>query len=228
LGLFHAVASFGRIQPYWPLIGFIALIPLIGRDWARGLEWRPIRHRRWLAAVAMAPVGLAAVVTAQEWFGLIPTRKDPTVELISWDQVADELQRRGVFSEPRTFLFTDSWERSARLALATRGKAPVACYNVEPRSFNLWSRPEDWVGRDGIFVEADRRPGEVPNYTGFFRRYEPIGTARVVRRGSVVREFHLYRGTCQTWPFPFDGRLKHMARVAPPQTAALAAGPVVR
>ena len=56
---------------------------------------------------------------------------DPTVEQICWDQVANELERRGLLGESNTFLFTDSWDRSARLALATRGKAPVACYNLE-------------------------------------------------------------------------------------------------
>ncbi len=162
---------------------------------------------------------LAALVSAQARFGLfedgqgrllglVAPRHDPTVELICWDQVADELERRGLLAEPNTFLFTDSWDRSARLALATRGKAPVTCYNLEPRSFAFWSRPEDWVGRDGIFVEDDRRPGAARPLRPVLPRYEPIGTARIVRRGAVVREVYLYRGTYQTWPFPFDGRLK--------------------
>ena len=135
-------------------------------------------------------------------------KNDPTVDLICWDQVATELERRGLLSEPGTFLFTDSWERSAHLALATRGKAPVACYNLEPRSFNFWSTPEEWVGRDGIFVEADRRPGQLAHYDNFFRSYQSIGKVPIVRNGAVLHEVYLYRGTYQTWGFPFDGRLR--------------------
>jgi len=217
LVLFHGVGAFGRIMPYWPLFGFVSVMPLLGRAWSRGLETRPLFWRRTIATVAVTPVVLAALVAAQDRFGLledgrglllgvVAPRHDPTVELITWDQVARELDRRGILTEPGTFLFTDDWNRSARLALATRGKTPVTCYHVEPRSFSSWSRPEDWVGRDGIFVEDDRRPGQLANYAKWFRRYEPIGSVRVVRRGSVVREVYLTRGTCQTWPFPFDGR----------------------
>ena len=120
--------------------------------------------------MALFPVLLAALVSAQARFGLledsqgrllglIAPKHDPNADRICWDQVASELERRGLLDEPRTFLFTDSWDRSAGLALATRGKAPVACYHLEPRSYSFWSRPEDWVGRDGIFVESVRAPG---------------------------------------------------------------------
>ena len=215
LALFHAVASFERIMPYWPLFGFVSLIPLLGRQWAEGLEARPASQRWWLSAATVTPVVLGTMVFAQARFGLledgrgrllglIAPKYDPTVELICWDQVAGELGRRGLLDDPKTFLFTDSWDRSARLAFATRGKTPVACYNVEPRSYGFWSRPEDWVGRDGIFVEDERRPGRLAQYGQFFKKYEPIGTAKVVRKGTLVREVYLYRGTCQTWAFPFD------------------------
>ncbi len=216
LVLFHGIASFHRIMPYWPLFGFISLIPLLGRNWAEGLRTHPVVQGRWLALTAVIPVLLAATVSAQDrlglfedgqgrLLGLIAPAKDPTVELICYEQVAEELERRGLLDDPKTFLFTDSWDRSARLALATRGKAKVACYNLEARSFSFWSRPEDFVGRDGIFVEDERRPGHLSHYAKFFVKYGPIGTARIVRRGIVVREVYLYRGTHQTWAFPFNG-----------------------
>ena len=160
---------------------------------------------------------LASLLSAQADFGLledshgrllglIAPKHDPSADLFCWNEVAGELERRGLLSEPRTFLFTDSWDRSAGLALATRGKAPVACYHIEARSYSFWSRPEDWVGRDGIFVESVRAPGALSNYRPFFTRYESIGTVPIFRRGAFVREVYLYRGTCQTRPFPFDGR----------------------
>ncbi len=216
LVLFHAIASFHRIMPYWPLFGFISLIPLLGRNWAEGLRTHPAVQGRWLAFMAVIPVVLAAMVSAQDRLGLLEDRqgrllgliapsKDPTVELICYEQVAKELERRGLLDDPDTFLFTDSWDRSARLALATRGKVKVACYNLEARSYTFWSHPQDWVGRDGIFVEDERRPGRLSQFAKFFLKYESIGTARIVRRGVVVREVYLYRGTYQTWAFPFDG-----------------------
>ena len=70
LMLFHAVASFQRIMPYWPLFGFVSLIPLLGRDWAQALEARPAALRRWLAVATVTPVVLAAMVSAQARLGL--------------------------------------------------------------------------------------------------------------------------------------------------------------
>jgi Dolichyl-phosphate-mannose-protein mannosyltransferase len=223
LVLFHAIAAQRWIMPYWPLFGFISLLPLLGRAWAEGLKIRPAVHRRGIAAVALFPVLLAALFSAQpryglfedsqgRLFGLIAPKHDPNADRICWDQVASELERRGLLNEPRSFLFTDSWERSAGLALATRGKAAVACYHLEPRSYSFWSRPEDWVGRDGIFVESVRAPGALSNYNRFFARYESIGSVRIVRRGVFLREVYLYRGTDQICPFPFDGRFRESAQ----------------
>ncbi len=217
LVLFHAIASQRWIMPYWPLFGFIALMPLLARAWEKRLETHPASHRRRIAAISLFPVLLAALLSAQadlglledshgRLLGLIAPKHDPSANLFCWNEVAGELQRRGLLSEPGTFLFTDSWDQSARLALATRGEAPVACYHIEARSYSFWSRPEDWVGRDGIFVESARAPGALSNFRPFFARYESIGTVQIVRRGVLVREVYLYRGTCQTRPFPFDGR----------------------
>jgi hypothetical protein len=221
LVLFHAIAAQRRIMAYWPLFGFIALMPLLGRAWAESLKTHPAA-RRWITAVALFPVLLAAVVVAQARFGvledskgwllgLIAPKHDPNADRLCWDQVASELERRGILTEPRTFLFTDSWDRSAGLALATRGKAPVVCYHLEPRGYLFWSRPEDWVGRDGIFVESVRVPGALSRYNQFFARYESIGTVPIVRRGVFIRDVYLYRGTNQTWPFPVDGRWRKRA-----------------
>ena len=70
LVLFHTVALFERIMPYWPLFGFISLFPLLGRYWADRLETRPRVQRRWLAIVAIIPIMLAAILSSQARFGL--------------------------------------------------------------------------------------------------------------------------------------------------------------
>jgi hypothetical protein len=223
LVLFHAIAAQRWIMPYWPLFGFIALLPLWGRAWAEGLRTRPAGVRSLIIAAALFPVLLAALISVQprfglfedsqgRLFGLIAPKHDPNADRLCWEQVASELERRGILNEPRTFLFTDSWERSAGLALATRGKIAVACYHLEARSYSFWSRPEDWVGRDGIFVESVRAPGALSRYDRFFARYESIGAIRIVRRGVFIREVYLFRGTNQLGPFPFDGRFRDRVR----------------
>ena len=214
LVLFLGVASFRHIMPYWPLIGFVALMPLLGRTWSERLALRPGRQARRLAALATAPMVLAGLVVIQARvglfqdgpgrpLGLIAPRDDMTIDLIGWDQVARELERRGLLDAEGSFLFTKSWRFSAQLACATKLKAPVACYERDSRGFTYWSRPEDWIGHDGIFVGIDDCSAEVDSFTPFFTRIEPLGDYEVTRAGVPVRTVRFFRCIHQTRAFPF-------------------------
>jgi 4-amino-4-deoxy-L-arabinose transferase-like glycosyltransferase len=214
LALFLGVSTFQRIMPHWPLIGFVALMPLLGRLWEKRLAANPVRVGRRLAALTIAPVVLAVLFITQANTGLFQDRSgrllglfrpgaDPTVDTIRWDQIARELRRRGLLEDPGTFLFTDYWCFSAELAMATRGAAPVACFHRDARSFKFWSRPEDWLGRDGIFVQVEESLAEPSFYAPWFTRVEPLASFPIVRGGVGVETVRLYRYVQQTDPFPF-------------------------
>ena len=217
LVLFLGVATFRHIMPYWPLIGFVSLMPLLGRAWERSLASRPHRQRRRLAAIALAPALLAGIGALHARFGLfqdargvsfglVSPRSDPAVELIMWDQVARELNRRGLTDRPGTFLFTDSWRRSAQLALATRQVARVACYDGDARGYAFWSGPEDWVGEDGIFVGIVGTSVKAESFRPWFTRVETLGEFPILRAGVPVLKVRLSRCIRQTGPYPFTYR----------------------
>jgi hypothetical protein len=138
--------------------------------------------------------------------GLLQVARDPTLDLYGWDQVAAELNRRGLLDQPRTFLFTSAWYQSGHLAYALRASAtPVLCYNSwDARSFAFWSRSTDWIGQDGILVSLNGHPAEPRCYDRWFRRIEPIGSFAVIRAGAPVRQVRLFRCIGQLHPFPFD------------------------
>lgn len=224
--LFTAVASVREVLPHWTLVGFLALFPMLGRFWAERWDQRPAVLRRRLAAMAAVPivVGLLAVFEARTGLlqkgrpggiGIMVPSRDPTVELVGWDQVADELKRRGLLDQPGTFLFTGMWYQSGHLAFATRASAtPVLCYNpLDARSFAFWSRPEDWVGATGILVSVNDRYFEPIGYARWFERIEPLGDFAVKRGGVPIRTIRLYRCVNQTRPFPFD-RMKPLPQLA--------------
>ncbi|MDR3637676.1 MAG: glycosyltransferase family 39 protein [Isosphaeraceae bacterium] len=220
LVLFTAVASTREVLPHWTLVGFLSLFPMLGRFWAELWESRrPVLVRRlaWMASLPVL-VGFLAVFEARTGLlqqgrpggiGLLRAARDPTVDMIGWDQVADELKRRGLLDQPDTFLFTSMWYHSGHLAFATRGSStPVLCYNpIDARSFAFWSRPRDWVGENGILVSVNNRMNEPNGYAGWFDRIEPLGAFEVMRGGAPVRRVRLFRCVRQTRPFPFD-RLK--------------------
>lgn len=204
LVFFLAVSCVRMNLPHWSLIGFVPLFPALGHRWNELMGTTPWRMRRRLAAGAIVTVLAAIVVVAQAQLGVIRVEKDPTLEMSGWTSVAQELESRGMLDEPNTFLFTDRWYDSGQLAFAIRNKAPVLCYNVtDARGFAYWTRPEDWVGKDGLFVCVGERPYDPRAYQQFFREVELIAEFPMTRNGNEFRRVRVYRCVEQFEPFPF-------------------------
>jgi 4-amino-4-deoxy-L-arabinose transferase-like glycosyltransferase len=210
LAAFTAVACVRPVLPHWTLVGYLALFPLLGRLWESRLREHPRRMGSLLALAAALPIAITGFLVVEYRTGMLqsaglPPKADPTVDMYGWDQVADELGRRGLLDDPKVFLYSRSWFTSGHLAFATRGSGvPVLCYNhKDARSFAFWSRPDDWVGRDGILVSVDEANYEPACYERFFERIEPLGRFEVGRAGGPVRRVRLYRCVRQLVAFPF-------------------------
>lgn len=216
LGVFLAVACTRSVLPHWTLVAFLSLFPMLGKLW----EDRPRSPRR-LALVVALPVLISFLVLLQTrtgllqkggegTLGLLKVSRDPTLDLYGWDEVGRELERRGLLDRPRTFLFTSAWYYSGHLGFATRGASmPVLCYNSwDARSFGFWSRPDDWLGQDGILVSLNGHVAEPHCFDRYFTRIEPLGAFDVTRAGAPVRKVQFFHCVRQVSPFPFDGSQK--------------------
>lgn len=215
LATFIAVACIAPVLPHWTLVGFLPLFPMLGQTWAAPLG-PSTRRLAIAAAVPLVIAGLVIVQTRAGLFqqggqgaiGLVRVSRDATLDLYGWDAVARELDARGLLDRPNTFLFTSAWYYSGHLAYATRGHAtPVLCYNAwDARSFMFWSRPEDWIGQDGILISLNGHLAEPHCYDRYFTSIEPIGAFDIRRAGAPVRKVRLFRCGRQSMPFPFDRR----------------------
>ncbi len=216
LAVFTAVACFRQVLPHWGLIGLVPLFPMLGRAWAERLESKPVIVRRRLAAYAglsMTLVVLTLVEFRTGWFqrggstrwGLLSDRTDPTLDFYGWDQVAGKIRQLGLVDDPKSFVFTRYWYQSAQIAYALGGDRPALCYNSDdPRGFAFWSRPEDWIGHDGVLVLVGDEPKVIARYFGrWFTRVEPAAEFWVERSGKPVRRIRLYRCVQQRIAYPF-------------------------
>lgn len=203
--LFTGVACFRPILPHWPLIGFLPLFPMVGVAWAERSQREPVIVRRWLAFMTVAMLLIAGGFLLQARFGLVkfPFR-DPAIEISGWQSVGDELKTRGIVDRPNTFLFTNHWYASGELAFAVRNQIPVACYNAgDARGFAFWSRPDDWLGKDGVLIDDDGRRDVSTDYEEYFSKIEPLPAIEMTRGGRPFRTLKAYLCTNQVRPFPF-------------------------
>jgi 4-amino-4-deoxy-L-arabinose transferase-like glycosyltransferase len=216
LSVFTLVACFRPVLPHWGLIGLVSLFPILGRKWSARLTTKPRATRRFLAACAAFSLAFLAFTIVEYRFGmlqrgrdgsggLIDASRDPTLDLYGWDQVADQIHKLRLIQEPGTFVFTRFWYQSAQIAHALAQEQPVLCYNADdPRGFAFWSRPDQWVGHNGILVVVGEPAEAMARYYGrWFSRVEAISDFWVEREGKPVRRIGLYRCISQRIPYPF-------------------------
>ncbi len=213
---FTGVACFRPVLPHWGLIGLVSLLPALGDSWSKQLDRHHARALRGLCFAAVFPVllmGLTIIEHRTGWlqrggparWGLFEARNDPTADLYGWDLVAERLEELGVLDEPNTFLFTRNWYQSAQLAHAIRLRLPVLCYNLDdPRGFAFWSKPDDWLGHDGILLVINDDFVPVSFYRPWFQDVVPLAEFTIERSGRLMRKVQVYRLIQQRAPFPFD------------------------
>jgi hypothetical protein len=206
IAFFTAVSCTRWVLLHWPLIGFVALMPLLGAAWADWAAAAPSWSRRRIALMAAAVLVTATACGGQARFGLIPfPDKDPMEDMSGWDSVAAELDARGLTAEPHTFLTTRCWSDSGQLAFNLRERVPVLCYDPrDPRGFAFWSRPEEWLGWNGLLVVASDEPFDAKFMEPFFRRVELAAEFPMTRAGNPFRAVRVYRCIDQVHPVPFD------------------------
>ena len=168
-------------------MGYLGVMPMLGDDWAGSWQVEPGEGPPALRSLAVITVLLATIYATwyrtglfQKGAGLIPVvdaSNDPTADMYGWNQVADELKRRGLTRIPGTFLFTSKWYQSGHMAFALGNSIPVLCYNATaPHGFAQWSTPEQWVGHDGILLSFNNSSTEPAAYDRWFEQDRAAGT----------------------------------------------------
>lgn len=205
MAFFTVVGCSRWILLHWPLIGFVSLMPMLGAAWAKWATENPVWSQRRIAFMAGAVLLAATCGVVQARLGAVTfPGKDPMSDASGWDSVADALEARGLIAEPHTFVMTSRWYDSGQLAFALQERIPVLCYNPgDARGFAFWSKPEQWLGWNGMYVTTSDNPVEIAILKPFFKRVEFVTEFPMTRAGNPFRTIRVYRCVEQTAPFPF-------------------------
>jgi hypothetical protein len=222
LAIFLYVAARKPVLPHWSLVGLIATFPLIGKYWADliALPARlPIMRKRLGWATCFVLVA-TLYVSLHSKFGLVPwgllgdtgqklAKVDMTLEDLFWADLKRQMSEKSWLPGEGGFVFTGKWFESGHLASVLGPQTPVLCYNTrDSRGFADWSRPEDFVGRDGILVSISASEQVEPAcFAAWFEKIEPLGTVEVASQGVVFKKARIYKCKNQLALFPYDRRV---------------------
>ncbi len=184
IAIFLVLAFVTRILPHWAMAGWLFAFPLLGRDLA-ALAGKSARVLKYAAVATTALLlGFLVLATTQAQNGwasrYIPFKKDPTLDLYDWRDLAVVLAERHLVPADG-FVAAGRWIEAGKINYALAGQVAVLCLCNDPRSFAFLHDNEDYVGANALLLSrhADRI-GEIGRY---FNNVESLPDIVLTRAG---------------------------------------------
>ncbi|MBE9115049.1 glycosyltransferase family 39 protein [Lusitaniella coriacea LEGE 07157] len=212
-----------QILAGWPMPGFWGLTLLLGEraaNWEKhSRKW--IRRWLWGTAFFLLPILFLALLhlnlgTLQKpsqyalFGGFIAPKNDPSRELIDTSQLQQGFVDSPVLNQAlqeSSFVATNAYYLGGLIgmALIPVKPIPIVCFSEDMRGFATWSHPEEFLGKDGLYITLERfHKMEKLNreFSGYFTRFVEIGTVPLKRGGAETEVFHVYRVEKMLKPYP--------------------------
>jgi len=202
------------ILPTWSMPGFWGLTLLLGY---KALSWQQQSRcwvRRWLQGSALFLGSCILLVllhvttgTLQKsgqyalLGGFLSVKDDPSTELIDIMQLRRGFQESSILNQAlqdSAFVFTNGFYLGGMvgMALSPITTTPITCFGEDVRGFAFWSQPEQWLGKEGLYVTLERFHDLfelTDSYRAYFSSFQEIATVPIRRGGAVTEIFHIYQ-----------------------------------
>jgi hypothetical protein len=246
-GGFTLMGGYRQVLPSWPMPGYFGAMLWLGHQMAIAQSRHPRLIRRWLVASGSTIAALLLVALLHVRFGLIQRdgvgaiaggvwapADDPSTQLIDVAQVRAAFQTapwREVLDQV-DFVFSNNFFFAGQMmmALGSITDKPITCFDTDIRGFAYWSRAQDFVGREGLYLTSDQfqyfdqraiadlaalgetnpawqlgpeqRLPAVQIYRTFFQDVVALGQIPIRRAGGTVQTVRVYRATNLQRPYP--------------------------
>lgn len=221
---FTFLGGYKQILPSWPMPGFWGATLLLGQQAAlwqqQSSRW--VRYWLWGSGIVTSTILLIALLhlttgTLQTkgqyslFGGFLPVAADPSTQMLDLQQIRRVFVESPILRDAlrnSSFVFTKSYYLSGQvaMALAPLSDKPVTCFDRDLRGFAFWSRAEQWLGKDALYVTSEYfqqgRPDPVVRYGPYFSTMQKIGDIPIRRGGAVVQVFKVYEAKNLLKPYP--------------------------
>jgi hypothetical protein len=141
--------------------------------------------------------------------GIWAPKEDSSTQLIDIQQL-----RQGFSTSPTLqtalqgadFVFTNRYFLGGQIAMALEPlkSKPIGCLCEDLRGFAFWSKPNEWVGKDALYITSEQFQGKtgLVKYQGYFSSIEKIADVPIRRGGAIVQVFYVYKAKNLLQPYP--------------------------
>jgi len=220
---FTLMGAYRQVLPSWPMPGYWGATLILGQQAAIWQARSPKLIRLWLQNSVIVIYTLCLIIlihitlgTFQKpsqypWFGsFLASDLDTSSQLIDIQQLRRGFVQSTVLSsalEKASFVFTQRFFLGGQVAMALvpLGNKPVTTFDGDPRGFAFWSKADEWIGKDALYVTSQHfQKGEDLNakYGSYFSSIFKIGDVPIYRGGVVVQVFEVYQAKNMLKPYP--------------------------
>lgn len=220
--IFTVMGGYRQILPTWPMPGFWGLTLILG---AYSAIWQQ-KNSRWISIwlsgsgvlvtgvilISLSHVSFGILQKPNQYFqGWIPIDQDASTQLISIEQLRENFSSQPILKEALAetdFIFTNHYFLGGQIAMALRplSDTPITAFTQDPRGFVFWSRPDDWIGKNALYItstyfEEPKISGDNSGYEDYFQSVKKLVEIPLFRSGEVVQTFLVYQAQTLQKPF---------------------------
>jgi 4-amino-4-deoxy-L-arabinose transferase-like glycosyltransferase len=220
---FTLVSGYQQILPAWKMPGYWSATVLFAERLAVSRRYAHARiPSRWffgsigvillLLAIGLSHITLGTfqIPSKLSIYGLLPIKTDNSTQLFDIQQL-----RQGFISNSKLnsalkqadFVFTNRYYLGGQIGIAIEPifHKPLTCLDADLRGFAFWSKPQQWVGKNAIYLGSKTFEVDLDaknRYPSYFKSLTKLGEIPIRRGGEIVETFSVYQAQTMLKPFP--------------------------
>jgi 4-amino-4-deoxy-L-arabinose transferase-like glycosyltransferase len=220
---FTFISGYQQILPAWKMPGFWSATILLAERVAVSRRYAHARiPYRWffgsiglitlLCSIALSHISFGTFQTPSKSaiFGLLPIKGDNSTQMLDIQQLRQGLIQNSKLNlalKKADFVFTNRYYLGGQIGMAIEPifHKPLTCFDRDPRGFAFWSKPNQWVGKNAIYLGTKTFEVDLDaknRYPSYFKSLTKLGEIPIRRGGEIVETFSVYQAQNMLKSFP--------------------------